>query len=129
MRLTITLTCLLLSTLAFSQAKPTYCEELPVTYEKGAWVTRGGDPRTKLPEYPTQPVKEYKIQVAILKFTSPADFSFHPKLVARYRPCEEVWVIESRESFRDRNEAEKLRKELEKSGYKGCYITELLGYY
>lgn len=105
--------------------RPAYCDDLPVVYEKGGAADGA---RPKLPKFATAPIIEYKVQVAILKFTHPKDHTFHPKLVARYRPCEEVWVVESRESFPDRKEAEKLRKELIKAGYKGAYITDLLGY-
>ncbi len=117
---------LLLGTPLFALAqRPAYCDDLPVVYEKGA-AANGARPR--LPKFATAPVIEYKVQVAILKFTHPKDHTFHPKLVARYRPCEEVWVVESRESFPDRKDAEKLRKELIQAGYKGAYITDLLGY-
>ncbi|MEZ4990449.1 MAG: hypothetical protein R2824_08555 [Saprospiraceae bacterium] len=109
------------------EERPTYCDELPVTYEKVAF-RRGGSTRTPLPKFATTPITEYKVQVAILRFTDPKDFPFHSKLVARYRPCEGVWVVESRESFASKNEAQKLQQELEKLGYRGAYITELVAY-
>lgn len=112
---------------AQTEDRPTYCDELPVTYEKTAF-RRGGTRRTSLPKFQTQAVKEYKVQVAILRFTDPKDFPFHPKLVARYRPCEEVWVVESRESYPDKANAQKLQSELERLGYRGAYITELIAY-
>ena len=131
MRITIFILIFFIPFLAFSQTKteerPTYCDELPVTYEKVAF-RKGGDTRPSLPRFATTPTTEYKVQVAILKFTHPRDFPFHEKLVARYRPCEEVWVVESRESFPSKAEALKLAKELEKLGYRGAYITELVGY-
>jgi hypothetical protein len=68
------------------------------------------------------------VQVAILRNTDPADYPFHHKLVARYRPCEQVWVIESRESFTERQAAEQLKRELVALGYRGAYLTELVAY-
>lgn len=122
---------LFLPFLCFSQTqteeRPTYCDELPVTYEKVAF-RKGGSTRSALPRFATTPTTEYKVQVAILKFSDPKDFPFHPKLVARYRPCEGVWVIESRESYASKTEAKKLQTEMEKLGYRGAYITELVGY-
>lgn len=132
MRVTIIVILLLLPLLSFSQEtseeRPTYCDELPVTYEKVAF-RRGGNPRSSLPRFSTAPTTEYKVQVAILRFTDPKDFPFHSKLVARYRPCEEVWVVESRESFSDKGAARKLQSELERLGYRGAYITELVAYH
>lgn len=107
--------------------KPAYCEEGPATYGSVAALP-GGSPTPPLPRFATTPTKEYKIQVAILRYTDPAEYPFHPKLVARYRPCEEVWVIESRESFANKAEAVALQKELKQLGYEGAYLTELLGY-
>jgi hypothetical protein len=66
--------------------------------------------------------------VAILRYTDPAEYPFHPTLVARYRPCEQVWVIESRESFADRNDAVALQEILTQAGYGGTYITDLVAY-
>lgn len=108
--------------------RPSYCDQLPASYEKGA-TTKRGTPRQPLPKFSTQPRTEHKIQVAILRNTDPAEYPFHSKLVARYRPCEEVWVIESRESFSSRSEAEKLKAELRNAGYKSAYITDIIGYY
>jgi hypothetical protein len=68
------------------------------------------------------------VQVAILRYTDPAEYPFHPTLVARYRPCEQVWVIESRESFSERSEAEALQQTLQQAGYGGSYITDLIAY-
>lgn len=102
-------------------AKPAYCEEA-TTYAKS------GSNAPALPEFNTSPTKEYKVQVAILRFTDPAEYPFHPSLVARYRPCEQVWVVESRKSFADRAEAEALQNELNGAGYAGSYITELIAY-
>lgn len=68
------------------------------------------------------------MQVAILRYTDPSEYPFHPSLVARYRPCEQVWVVESRESFADRAKAVKLQNELKAAGYGGSYITDLVAY-
>lgn len=116
---------ILLFTLHWSvaaQDRPTYCDDIPVMYDKTVSA------KAALPKFSTAAVKEYKVQVAILKFTHPKDYPFHRSLVARYRPCEQVWVIESRESFSDRQEAEELQAELKRLGYKGAYLIELLGY-
>lgn len=110
-----------------AQDRPPYCDELPTTYEKGA-APPGGSPRQPLPRFGTTPITEYKVQVAILRDTDPSEYPFHQKLVARWRPCEQVWVIESRESFADRQAADRLRRELESLGYRGAYITELVAY-
>ncbi|MCH2082908.1 MAG: hypothetical protein MK226_11000 [Saprospiraceae bacterium] len=104
------------------ETRPSYCDELPETYEKGASA------RKALPKFSTKAVKLYKVQVAILRNTNPANYPFHPKLVARFRPCEQVWVVESRDCFKNRKKAEQLKSELKKKGYGGCYITEILGY-
>lgn len=132
MRTTTTiLFALLLPVFCLAQAqteeRPTYCDELPVTYEKVAF-RKSGARRSSLPRFQTQAIKEYKVQVAILRFTDPKDFPFHPKLVARYRPCEEVWVVESRESYPNKADAQRLQAELERLGYRGAYITELIAY-
>ena len=108
--------------LSAQNTRPAYCDELPVTYEKSAAS------RPSLPKFNTVPTLEYKVQVAILRFTDPAEYPFHPKLIARYRPCEEVWVVESRESFTDKNEALRLRTELRNAGYSGAYLIDMLGY-
>lgn len=134
MRVTIIVILLLLPLIGFSQSKneerPRYCDELPETYEKVAFQRKGGSSaRASLPRFATAPTTEYKVQVAILRFSDPKDFPFHPKLVARYRPCEEVWVVESRESFANKNDARKLQSEMEKLGYRGAYITELVAYH
>lgn len=73
-------------------------------------------------------MKAYKVQVAILRYTDPSEYPFHPSLVARYRPCEQLWVVESRESFTDRAEAVKLQNKLKEVGYSGSYITDLIAY-
>lgn len=141
MRVRIFAVLLLLSFVGIIQAqteeRPNYCDDLPVSYDaalarKGvspAVSSTGGDPRAALPKFGTAPTVEYKVQVAILRFTDPKDFPFHSKLVARYRPCEEVWVVESRESFPNKEDARKLQSELEKLGYRGAYITELVAYH
>ncbi len=101
---------------------PSYCAEGISTY---------GSPDATapaLPKFSTTPTREYKVQVAILRYTDPAEYPFHPSLVARYRPCEQVWVVESRESFVQRDDAVALQTELEKAGYGDSYITELVAY-
>lgn len=114
------------SLLTAQETRPSYCDEMPVSYDQ---VTpKGGSPRPKLPKFQTKAVSEYKVQVAILKFTNPEDFPFHSKLIARYRPCEEVWVVESRDMYRSRAEAERLQRELRNLGYNGAYVVEMIGY-
>ncbi|MEO0734650.1 MAG: hypothetical protein AAFZ52_17580 [Bacteroidota bacterium] len=111
--------------------KPPYCEEGPATYGSVAALPGSGvSPTTAgaLPRFATTPVPEYKVQVAILRYTDPSEYPFHPSLVARYRPCEQVWVVESRESFPNRADAEKLQRQLADNGYSGSYITTLMGY-
>ena len=103
-------------------AKPTYCEEGPSTYGSTA------DDAPALPKFSTTPTREYKVQVAILRYTDPSEYPFHPTLVARYRPCEQVWVIESRESFTKREDAVALQDTLTEAGYSGSYITDLVAY-
>lgn len=127
----LVLLCCVLPMIAFSQEqKPAYCNELPVSYEKGAWTGKGIKPVKKpsLPKFKTTPVKEYKVQVAILKFTSPENYPFHEDLIARHRPCEEVWVVESKKSFKNKADAEKLKAKLKKLGYSGAYIVDLVGW-
>lgn len=106
--------------------KPPYCEEGPSTYGSVAAIPGGSPP--PLPRFTTTPTKEYKIQVAILRYTDPSEYPFHSDLVARYRPCEQVWVVESRESYPNRADAVNLQKKLKDLGYSGAYITELMGY-
>ena len=104
--------------------KPWYCNPP----DMNLMTAKAGGSPSALPKMPTVPVTCYKVQVAILMKTHPAEHPFHPKLVARYRPCEEVWVIESRETFKYRDEAEKFGKEMESLGYKEAYVTEIMGY-
>ena len=106
--------------------KPPYCEEGPATYGSVAAIPGGTPP--PLPRFTTAPTKEHKVQVAILRYTDPSEYPFHPSLVARYRPCEQLWVVESRESFPDRADAVALQSKLKGLGYSGAYITELIGY-
>lgn len=115
------------------QEVPPYCNDPagPSTYGSVTAPGAGVAPKTAsnpLPRFATVPRDEYKVQVAILRNTDPKDFPFHPTLVARYRPCEQVWVVESRESFQDRNRAERLRNDLRNLGYQGAYITNLVAY-
>lgn len=112
--------------MAFSQNSdntlPAYCNDLPKLYDKGASMSN------PLPKFKTQPVTEYKVQVAILRSTHPSEHPFHKSLVARYRPCEQVWVVESRQSFASRKQADEFRKQLVALGYRGAYIFEMMGY-
>lgn len=117
---------LLAGVLSGQSEKPLYCEEGPETYGSVASLPGGSPP--PLPRFSTTPTKEYKIQVAILRYTDPSEYPFHPELVARYRPCEQVWVVESRSSFPDRADAVALQKRLKDLGYGGAYITDLVGY-
>ncbi|MCP9236174.1 hypothetical protein [Lewinella sp. JB7] len=121
--LTILLLAFAANTLVAQEAKPAYCEEAPATYG-----TPGGEAAPSLPKFATTPTREYKVQVAILRYTDPAEYPFHPSLVARYRPCEQVWVVESRQSFVDREEAVALQETLREAGYAGSYITDLVAY-
>ncbi|PHI18726.1 hypothetical protein CEQ90_16345 [Lewinellaceae bacterium SD302] len=112
----------------FSQdQKPAYCDNLPSTYGSVV-VPPGGSPPPPLPRFATIAQTEYKVQVAILRDSDPRNFPFHPTLVARYRPCEQVWVVESRESFANRSEADALKNQLIGLGYQGAYITDLVAY-
>lgn len=122
-----TLLLLLVAGALFAQEeKPPYCEEGPTAYGSVAALPGGSPP--PLPRFSSTPVPEYKIQVAILRYTDPSEYPFHPDLVARYRPCEQVWVVESRESFSDRADAVAEQDKLKKLGYSGAYITDLIGY-
>lgn len=112
--------------LAAQAEKPPYCEEGPATYGSVAAIPGGSPP--PLPRFTTSPTKEYKVQVAILRYTDPEEYPFHPTLVARYRPCEQVWVVESRQSFPNRADAVALQTKLKDLGYGGAYITDLVGY-
>ena len=109
-----------------TEPKPSYCEEAPATY--GEAGVPGGANAPSLPKFSTTPTTEYKVQVAILRYTDPAEYPFHPTLVARYRPCEQVWVVESRESFKNREDAVALKETLEEAGYGDSYITDLVAY-
>ena len=113
-------------TMAQTEPKPAYCEESPSTYGKAG--VPGGEAAPSLPKFSTTPTTEYKVQVAILRYTDPSEYPFHPTLVARYRPCEQVWVVESRESFTNRDDAVALQKTLEDAGYGDSYITDLVAY-
>lgn len=107
--------------------KPPYCEEGPATYGAVAALPGGSTP-PPLPRFTTVPTPEYKVQVAILRYTDPSEYPFHPDLVARYRPCEQVWVVESRESWSSREEAAAMQSKLKELGYSGAYITDLIAY-
>ncbi|MEM1215951.1 MAG: hypothetical protein AAGJ82_09720 [Bacteroidota bacterium] len=115
-----------LLSLTAQEQRPSYCDELPVSYEAARGA--GEKPRDALPRFSTTPIPEYKVQVAVLRFTDPTAYPFHKKLIARYRPCEEIWVIESRESFSNKNQALALRNELRGLGYRGAYLVEMMGY-
>ncbi|MEM6879198.1 MAG: hypothetical protein AAF544_11605 [Bacteroidota bacterium] len=123
------LVCLMGLQLSAQDARPPYCDELPSTYSRGVSIAQGGSPNApELPRFATTPTREYKVQVAILRYTDPSEYPFHPSLVARYRPCEQVWVVESRESYASRSEAEALQRQLQNLGYEGAYLTELVAY-
>lgn len=107
--------------------KPPYCEEGPATYGSVAALPGAATP-PPLPRFTTVATPEYKVQVAILRYTDPSEYPFHPDLVARYRPCEQVWVVESRESWANRSEAEAMQAKLKGLGYSGAYITDLMAY-
>ncbi len=109
------------------QPRPAYCDDLPVAMEARALPPSEAKPDA-LPRFPTTSLTEYKIQVAILRNTDPRAYPFHPLLVARYRPCEEVWVVESKATYRTREEAESARAELVRLGYSGAYLTTLVAY-
>lgn len=104
------------------QPRPRYCDDLPTD----DLTVKGGSP--PLPKFQTAPSMCYKIQVAILRTTDPFSYPFHKDLVARWRPCEQVWVVESKESYCDRAEAERMREEFKKMGYSGAYLTQLVSY-
>ena len=55
-------------------------------------------------------------------------FCVHLVLRAIYRPCEEVWVVESKQSFKSKNEALQLRDKLKKLGYDGAYLIEMVAW-
>jgi hypothetical protein len=124
--ITLLLICVTIS-LGAQTDKPAYCDEGPATYGSVAAIP-GATTAPPLPRFTTMPTKEYKIQVAILRYTDPAEYPFHPDLVARYRPCEQIWVVESRESYPNRADAVAQQNKLKDLGYGGSYITELLGY-
>jgi hypothetical protein len=111
-----------LSLQAQQTERPAYCDDLPVSYD-----ARISKPDA-LPRFQTIPTMEYKVQVAILRYTDPTEYPFHPDLVARWRPCEQVWVIESRQSYPNRDQALALRDKLVELGYTGAYLIELIGY-
>lgn len=113
------------TTITYAQ-KPSYCDQLPTSYDQV--TAKGVSPRPQLPKFSTEAVTEYKVQVAILKFTDPSDYPFHSDLVARFRPCEQVWVVESRESFKSKEEAQRLQRDLRNVGYDSAYLVELVGY-
>lgn len=107
--------------------KPPYCDEGPATYGSVAALPGASTP-PPLPRFTTVPTPEHKVQVAILRYTDPSEYPFHPDLVARYRPCEQVWVVESRESWANRADAVAMQNKLKGLGYSGAYITDLMAY-
>lgn len=102
--------------------KPSYCADATDTFGTTDATA------APLPKFATTPTREYRVQVAILRYTDPAEYPFHSTLVARWRPCEQVWVIESRQSFTEREQALTLQDTLAEAGYTGTYITELIAY-
>jgi hypothetical protein len=103
------------------RAKPVYCDNLPSAYDAKA------KPKA-LPVFNTKTGLEYRVQVAVLKDTDPRNYHFHNSLAARYQPCEQVWIVESKKTFKSRAEAERLKAELERLGYPGSYITTIVSY-
>ena len=103
------------------KAKPVYCDNLPSAYDVKA------KPKA-LPVFNTKTGLEYRVQVAVLKDTDPRNYHFHNSLIARYQPCEQVWIVESKKTFKSRAEAERLKAELERLGYPGSYITTIVSY-
>lgn len=101
------------------KAKPAYCDNIPSAYEAGS------KPKA-LPVFNTSTGLEYRVQVAVLRDTDPRKYRFHNSLIARYQPCEQVWIVESKKTFRSRAEAERLKAELERLGYPGSYITSIV---
>ena len=120
--------CLSTGVLVAQAAKPAYCNEAVNTYGSVVGIDEEAATPAALPSFASLPTTEFKVQVAILRYTDPTEYPFHSSLVARYRPCEEVWVIESRESFADRADAEDLQNDLQQVGYDNAFITELVGY-
>ena len=110
------------SAIITDQARPQYCDDIPTD----VLTVKGGSP--PLPKFQSVPTMCYKVQVAILRSTDPFSYPFHEDLVARWRPCEQVWVVESKESYCDREEAERMRETFKKLGYTGAYITQLVSY-
>jgi hypothetical protein len=103
------------------KTKPVYCDNLPSAYD--------AKPKPKaLPVFNTTTGLEYRVQVAVLKDTDPRNYHFHNSLAARYQPCEQVWIVESKKTFKSRAEAERLKAELERLGYPGSYITTIVSY-
>ena len=103
------------------KAKPVYCDNLPSAYD--------ANPKPNaLPVFNTKTGLEYRVQVAVLKDTDPRNYHFHNSLAARYQPCEQVWIVESKKTFKSRAEAERLKAELERLGYPGSYITTIVSY-
>lgn len=120
-----TLCILVLGLKGFTQspvrAKPVYCDNVPSAYDAKA------KPKA-LPDFNTKTGLEYRVQVAVLKDTDPRNYHFHNSLAARYQPCEQVWIVESKKTFKSRAEAERLKAELERLGYPGSYITTIVSY-
>lgn len=105
------------------KAKPAYCNDVPSAYETGS----GRKPKP-LPVFNTKNNLEYRVQVAVLRDTDPRNYSFHNSLVARYQPCEQIWIVESKKTYKSRDEAEKAKAEFGRLGYTGCYITTIVTY-
>lgn len=126
--LLVSLLCFVAMSLTAQTEKPGYCDESVNTYGSVVGVDNNTTTPDALPSFASLPTTEYKVQVAILRYTDPKEYPFHSALVARYRPCEEVWVVESRESFANKDAAQKLQSELKQVGYSSAFITELVGY-
>ena len=124
MKYLITILCLIFSLQVHAQnsttTDPDYCD-----FDKSDMTVKGGSP---LPKFLSQATLCYKVQVAILNDQDAYNFPFHPKLNARWRPCQKVWVIESKETCCDAQSAEKLKNELINLGYQSAFLTELVSY-
>ena len=107
-----------------SQPKPSYCFAPVQATARSAPASAA----TPFPEYPSLASICYKVQVAILREKDPTTYAFHPSLTARWRPCEEVWVVETKETYCNKNEAESAKGRLKELGYPGAFLTKMVGY-
>lgn len=108
-----------------NKPKPAYCDEPAQALTPRTTIVGAPSP---MAQYPTLPTICYKVQVAILRQTNPFNFRFHPSLIARWRPCEQVWVVESKDTFCKREDAEKFQARLRELGYADTFLTQLVTY-